>query len=161
MADVFTLTKRREIMRRIRGRDTAPEMTVRRLVHALGYRYRLHMRDLPGKPDLVFASRRRVILVHGCFWHRHCCRKGRSLPATRRRFWQVKLSGNQKRDSIQRRALQRLGWSVLIVWECQTTKTAIISLADRIRQFLREAKHTPLGKEPATGRRLACCRSEG
>jgi DNA mismatch endonuclease (patch repair protein) len=105
-------------MSRIRGKDTNPEMEVRRLVYSLGYRYRLHVRDLPGCPDLVFPGRRKVIFVHGCFWHRHSCRKGRSMPATRRAFWKTKFKENRKRDRRFRRALRTQGWDVLVVWGC-------------------------------------------
>lgn len=134
MADVLSPEQRRYNMSRIRGKDSKPEMVVRRLVHGLGYRYRLHHRDLPGCPDLVFTSRRKVIFVHGCFWHRHRCRYGRPMPATRRRFWQAKLEGNKARDAKNRRALRRCGWRVLVVWECQTKD--LEKLADRLVAFL-------------------------
>lgn len=119
MADVFDSNKRSEIMRAIHGANTGPEMIVRRLVHGHGYRYCLHVRNLPGVPDLVFPSRHKVILVHGCFWHRHSCRKGLSKPSTRRAFWQNKLDGNRQRDIHTRRSLKMLGWDVLVIWECQ------------------------------------------
>jgi len=109
-------------MSRIRGKDTKPEMIVRRLVHAAGYRYRLHRRDLPGCPDLVFPGRGKVIFVHGCFWHRHRCRYGRSMPSTRKAFWKRKLEANRARDRKNRRALRRQGWDVFVVWECQTKR---------------------------------------
>ena len=134
MSDVLTPKQRRYCMSRIRGRDTKPEIVVRKLVHGLGYRYRLHVRDLPGRPDLVFASRRKVILVHGCFWHRHRCRYGQVTPSTRRGFWQAKLEANRKRDARNRRALKRLGWDVLVVWECQTRRPEL--LIDRLVEFL-------------------------
>ena len=120
MPDVLTPEQRRFCMSRIQGRDTKPEMIVRRMLHALGYRYRLHVRALPGTPDLVFPSRGKIIFVHGCFWHRHNCRYGRVRPATRREFWRRKLEGNQQRDRQTRRKLRRMGWDVLTVWECQT-----------------------------------------
>lgn len=116
------------------GRNTRPEMVVRRLAHAMGYRYRLHRRDLPGCPDLVFPSRRKIILVHGCFWHRHRCRKGRSTPRTRKRFWREKFEANRKRDRRFRRQLRRRGWKVLVIWECQTRDAD--RLAPRMRAFL-------------------------
>lgn len=121
-------------MSRIRGKDTAPEMVVRRLAHALGFRYRLHGKTLPGKPDLVFAGRRKVIFVHGCFWHRHTCRMGRREPKTRQDYWTPKRARNAARDQRSRRALRRMGWSVLVVWECQTRDTR--KLAARLREFL-------------------------
>jgi len=134
--DVVGKDQRSRLMSRIRGKDTTPEMIVRRLVHSLGYRYRLHVRQLPGCPDLVFASRRKAILVHGCFWHRHKCRKGRSMPGTRVRFWSEKLSRNQSRDRLVRSRLRRLGWRVLVVWECQLRPRKLPALAARLRRFL-------------------------
>lgn len=106
-------------MSRIRSTDTKPEMLVRRLLHRLGYRYLLHKRDLPGAPDLVFPARRKAIFVHGCFWHQHSnCIDGR-IPKTRRSYWVPKLSRNVQRDREHRTALRRLGWSSLVVWECE------------------------------------------
>ncbi len=137
MTDVFSAEKRAAIMRSIKGKDTSPEMTVRRMVHALGCRYRLHVASLPGSPDLVFASRRRVIFVHGCFWHRHHCRKGRSLPASQSDFWRRKLELNARRDRIARRRLRRLGWSVLVIWECQLRRPERVRR--KLEQFLTEA----------------------
>jgi DNA mismatch endonuclease (patch repair protein) len=120
----------------VRGKDTKPEMIVRRLVHRLGYRYRLHRRDLPGKPDLVFSGRRKAIFVHGCFWHRHPdpdCRLAR-LPKTRLDFWAAKLEGNAERDARTTTALAAAGWRVLILWECEIRSNR--DLQDRITQFL-------------------------
>jgi len=134
--DVVGKKQRSQLMSRIRGKDTSPEMIVRRLVHSLGYRYRLHVRQLPGCPDLVFPSRRKVILVHGCFWHRHRCRKGRSMPGTRVRFWSEKLSRNQSRDRLNRSRLRRLGWRVFIVWECQLQPKKLPALTARLKRFL-------------------------
>lgn len=117
--DTMSSSDRSERMRRIRGRDTTPEMTVRSFVHALGFRYRLSDRRLPGSPDLVFRSRRKVIFVHGCFWHRHGrCALAR-LPKSRLDFWKPKLEGNKRRDARNRRALTALGWSSLVIWECE------------------------------------------
>jgi DNA mismatch endonuclease, patch repair protein len=120
MADVLTRAQRRFCMSQIRGKHTGPELVVRRLAHSLGYRYRLHDRDLPGSPDLVFPGRRQVIFVHGCFWHRHCCKLGRPMPATRRNFWAMKFLKNKQRDRAARRKLRRANWKVLVVWECHT-----------------------------------------
>jgi len=125
-------------MAAIRGKDTGPEMIVRRLLSAMGYRYRLHGRALPGKPDLVFASRRAVVFVHGCFWHRHACRFGRVMPRTRRAFWRAKLEGNAHRDKRTRARLRRMGWRVLVVWECQLRD--VDRLASRFRVFLDPAQ---------------------
>jgi DNA mismatch endonuclease (patch repair protein) len=121
-------------MAAIRGKDTGPEMTVRRLLTAMGYRYRLHSRALPGRPDLVFSSRRAVVFVHGCFWHRHACLHGRVMPRTRRAFWRAKLEGNAVRDKRTRSQLRREGWRVLVVWECQLRD--VDKLAAYLRAFL-------------------------
>jgi len=134
--DVLGKKQRSRLMSRIRGKDTSPEMIVRRVVHSLGYRYRLYVHQLPGCPDLVFPSRRKAILVHGCFWHRHRCRKGRSMPGTRPRFWSEKLSRNQTRDRLVRSRLRRLGWRVLVVWECQLHPKKLPALTARLRRFL-------------------------
>ena len=134
MTDVFTARKRTAIMQAIRAKDTKPEIAVRRLTHSLGYRYKLHVSELPGKPDLVFPSRRKVMLVHGCFWHRHNCRKGRSLPSTRVKFWREKLDRNKVRDAKNRRRLRRLGWEILVIWECQVKNAP--ALATKIVRFL-------------------------
>src|SRR5690349_5159416 len=133
--DTLTREERSERMSRVRGRDTAPEGVIRRLVTELGYRYRLHGRKLPGRPDLVFARRRMVIFVHGCFWHRHGsarCRLAR-LPKSRLDFWLPKLEGNRQRDRRNESALRRAGWRILVVWECQLRDT--VSLARRVRRF--------------------------
>lgn len=136
MSDIFTKSKRSEIMSRIRGKDTQPEMRVRSLVHALGYRYRLHGKSLTGHPDLVLSSRRKVIFVHGCFWHRHTCSRGLSLPATNRTFWRTKLQRNVARDRRVVSQLRKEGWDVMTVWECQTTPVRLASLRWRIIRFL-------------------------
>ncbi|MDW4499157.1 DNA mismatch endonuclease Vsr [Sulfitobacter sp. D35] len=120
--DTLTPEQRSERMRRVRNRDTKPELLVRHLVHGMGYRYRLHRRDLPGSPDLVFISRRKVIFVHGCFWHRHAdpdCKLAR-LPKSKLDFWESKLETNRERDERNVARLKELGWDVLIIWECQT-----------------------------------------
>ena len=121
-------------MRRIRKTDTKPELAVRRLVHGMGYRYRLHRRDLPGTPDLVFPLRRKVIFVHGCFWHQHDCRLGQKQPSTNRDYWLPKLTRNVERDAENQTRLAQLGWEALIVWECEIKNTSV--LRDRIRAFL-------------------------
>ncbi|MEM8872938.1 MAG: DNA mismatch endonuclease Vsr [Planctomycetota bacterium] len=117
--DPLSSAQRSERMSLVRGKDTKPEMVVRRLIHRMGFRYRLHRRDLPGKPDLVFPSRRKVVFVHGCFWHRHACPAGRRTPKSRREFWLNKLESNRRRDQRNRRRLNRLGWSAMVIWECQ------------------------------------------
>lgn len=118
----------------VKSKNTEPELTVRRLLHRLGYRYRLHVRSLPGCPDIVFPSRRSVILVHGCFWHRHNCEMGNRMPKSRLSFWIPKLQGNKERDRRKRRALRRAGWSVLVIWECQLRDLARV--VNRCVRFL-------------------------
>src|SRR5712671_7462406 len=117
--DHLSPEKRSQLMSRIHGRDTKPELLVRRLVHGLGYRYRLHDKRLPGCPDLVFRSRRKVIFVHGCFWHQHNCGRG-TRPKQNKKFWKEKLDRNRARDKDVLRSLKRLGWKAMFVWECQT-----------------------------------------
>ena len=131
--DPLTETERSERMSRIRNADTKPEMIVRRLVHAMGCRYRLHARDLPGHPDLVFRPRKKIIFVHGCFWHQHGCRQYRQ-PRTKRAFWETKLAKNKARDAEVRQMLRGLGWNVLVIWECQLKRLPI--LVERISHFL-------------------------
>lgn len=133
MADKLTPQQRSANMARIRAKDTKPEMLVRRMVHGMGFRYRLHRKDLPGKPDLVFGPRRKVIFVHGCFWHLHACRGGR-IPASRRDYWAPKLQRNAERDAEHLAALRAAGWQVLIVWECETKDLA--ALQSRLAEFL-------------------------
>ncbi|UXW31869.1 very short patch repair endonuclease [Xanthomonas oryzae] len=134
MVDSVSPARRSEIMGRVRSRDTVPEMLVRRLTHALGYRYRLHGKDLPGKPDLVFRSRRKVIFVHGCFWHRHPgCALAR-LPKSREDFWLPKLEANRQRDLKTENVLQVKGWTVLTIWECELGD--IDKLKNKIKEFL-------------------------
>jgi DNA mismatch endonuclease (patch repair protein) len=134
--DTFTRAQRSKIMRLVHSQDTKPEMAVRRLAHGLGYRFRLHRKDLPGKPDLVFPRRRKIIFVHGCFWHQHHCKRGNRIPSSRREYWLGKLQGNAARDKAVVRQLRKLGWGVLVVWECQTTPDKLGRLADRIARFL-------------------------
>lgn len=129
----------------IKGRDTKPEMRVRRAVHAAGLRYRLHAKDLPGKPDIVLRSRRIVVFVHGCFWHQHpepSCKLAR-MPKSKLDFWRPKLEGNRLRDVKVRQELEALGWSVVEVWECQTGIQDLEALAARL-------KHTPIMNAPRT-----------
>jgi DNA mismatch endonuclease, patch repair protein len=121
-------------MARVRGRDTVPELFVRSLVHRLGYRFRLQGRDLPGRPDLVFRSRRKVIFVHGCFWHSHSRCANARVPKSRHAFWANKLSSNKARDRRSLSKLTRMGWSYLVVWECDLS--APEPLAGKIIEFL-------------------------
>ncbi len=134
--DTLTPGQRSEVMRRIRSRGTQPELMVRRLTHRLGYRFRLHRRDLPGTPDLVFPARKKVILVHGCFWHQHPeCRLSR-LPKSRVDYWEPKLEANQRRDARRLAELRARGWEPLVLWECEVRKRK--NLAARIMRFLEE-----------------------
>lgn len=134
--DPLTVEERGRRMALVRGRDTKPELCVRRLVHGLGYRYRLCSGRLPGRPDLVFSSRRKVIFVHGCFWHQHpsaLCKLAR-MPKSRLEFWKKKLLSNRERDQVTLRALGEIGWNSLVVWECQLRE--VDDLKERIRSFL-------------------------
>jgi len=125
---------RSRVMRAVKGRDTGLEMIVRRLAHGMGYRYRLHRKDLPGKPDLVFPGRRKVIFVHGCFWHQHDCPRGARAPKSSRDYWIPKLERNKQRDAENEARLRELGWVVLVIWECETKDRD--ALGARIRAFL-------------------------
>jgi DNA mismatch endonuclease (patch repair protein) len=131
---MMTATTRSDIMRAVKGRDTKPEITVRRMVHAMGYRYRLHRDDLPGKPDLVFSSRKKIIFVHGCFWHGHDCKRGARVPKTNRQYWKRKIGRNIERDERNFAALQAAGWEVMPVWECEIR--AEETLKNRLCAFL-------------------------
>ena len=126
MTDRVSESRRSYIMSRVGSKDTAPEMTVRRLLHGLGYRYRLHARALPGTPDLCFPARHRAIFVHGCFWHGHGCRYGR-LPKSRVDYWEQKIAANRRRDQDRIVRLAALGWSALVVWQCETRDTALLT----------------------------------
>ena len=132
--DTLTKSERSARMALVRSKGTAVELAARRIVHGLGYRYRLHGADLPGKPDMVLPSRRAVIFVHGCFWHRHPrCRLAR-LPKSRLDFWVPKLEANRARDVRNLRRLRRAGWRPLVIWECELSDPAGLKL--RIKRFL-------------------------
>lgn len=140
MTDTLTPSKRSQRMKLVRGKNTAPEMLVRRLVHSMGFRYRLHGKGLPGHPDLVFSGLGKLIFVHGCFWHRHQsanCRLAR-LPKSRLEFWMPKLESNRIRDDKNGRALRALGWKIFVVWECQLSNKE--QLKNKLRRFL-ESDH--------------------
>jgi DNA mismatch endonuclease (patch repair protein) len=134
MTDVFSQEKRSWIMSLVKGRDTKPEILVRSFVHRMGYRFRIHRRDLPGNPDIVLPRHGNVIFVHGCFWHGHkrCPRSKR--PTTNTNFWNKKLDGNIERDKRFRNELRRTGWKVLVVWECETRKPE--KLLRKLERFL-------------------------
>jgi DNA mismatch endonuclease (patch repair protein) len=138
MVDTLTPSERSERMARVRSRNTKPEMEVRRLVHGMGYRYRLHGKDLPGCPDIVFPRLRKVLFVHGCFWHRHPnpeCKLAR-LPKSRLDFWLPKLEENRRRDMAQQEALMDRGWRFMVIWECELRN--IPNLVEKLRIFLSE-----------------------
>ena len=132
--DVLTPEQRHRNMANIKGRDTKPEKVVRSAIHRLGFRYRLHARELPGKPDIVFRKARKVIFVHGCFWHTHDCRFGRVEPQTNSEFWRDKRAGTQRGDKANLERLEAEGWKVLTIWECQTRDAD--SLNATLNEFL-------------------------
>lgn len=131
--DNLSREERSKQMALVRSKDTKPELRVRRLVHGMGFRYRLHRTELPGKPDLVFPSRRKVIFVNGCFWHGHNCRLGR-MPKSGLDYWQRKIAYNKARDRRTRRRLRKLAWNSLTIWECRLSDEC--RLAERIKRFL-------------------------
>lgn len=132
--DVFSPEQRSRVMARVKGKDTKPELKVRRLAHALGYRFRLQRKDLPGTPDLTFPGRRKVIFVHGCFWHGHDCARGARKPKQNAAYWTAKIARNRVRDAEAVKALEAQGWSVLTVWECEMKDAD--ALAQRLTAFL-------------------------
>jgi DNA mismatch endonuclease, patch repair protein len=133
--DTLSPERRSANMRMIRSKDTSPELTVRRLVHGMGYRYRLHVASLPGKPDLVFARLKKIIEVRGCFWHQHTGCVDSHTPKSRTDYWRPKLVRNQRRDAANAQQLRSQGWTTLILWECELTDLS--SLEKRVRRFLR------------------------
>ena len=135
MADKFTPEERSRIMSRVRNRDTKPEKVIRSLLHAVGYRFRLHRRDLPGNPDIVLPKYKKVVFVHGCFWHGHsgCPRAAR--PTSNVEFWNKKIDANIARDAAARNGLAALGWKPLVVWQCEIRSLA--ALTDKLEQFLK------------------------
>lgn len=138
MTDTLSPRERSERMRRIKGRSTKPETAVRRLLYRMGFRTRIHAKDLPGRPDIIFRSRKKVIFVHGCFWHRHPGCSLARMPKSRLDFWRPKLEGNRERDLRNQEALAQLGWSVLVVWECEIRD--VDALKARLLAFLNENK---------------------
>jgi len=135
--DTLSPTERSERMSRVRSKDTKPELLVRHLLSSMGYRYRLHLRSVPGHPDIVFSRRKKAIFVHGCFWHRHKNCPNCRLPKSKLDFWKPKLEGNRTRDMRKQRELKKAGWQFLVIWECQVRDD---SLATKLKSFL-EAKH--------------------
>lgn len=137
MADDLTQAQRHYCMSQIKSRDTKPEMLVRRLLYSMGFRYRLHNRNLPGTPDIVFSSRKKVIFVHGCFWHQHKGCRCFGTPKSNRNYWSPKLERNVNRDKRNKAALRTLGWKVLVIWECEVYKKDVEGLAKLIIKFLK------------------------
>ena len=134
--DTRTPEQRRRIMQAVKSKNTKPELVVRRLLHRMGYRYRLHRKDLPGRPDIALISRRKAIFIHGCFWHGHECRKGK-LPKSRLDYWKPKLERNKERDREKSGALEAQGWAVLIIWQCEMIDLDALSL--RLHGFIDSA----------------------
>ena len=132
--DVYPPEKRSAVMRRVKGRDTTPELIVRKALTALGARYRLHRKDLPGNPDVVLPGRRLALFVHGCFWHGHDCARGARVPKANRDYWVGKVGRNRARDEQSRTALEALGWRVETIWECELKDAA--ALEHRLRDLL-------------------------
>ena len=134
MTDVFTREKRSQVMARVKGKNTTPELAVRRLLTRMGLRYRLHRADLPGKPDVVMAGRKTVVCVHGCFWHGHDCARGARMPKANNAYWQAKIGRNRERDERNREALAADGWTTITVWECELKDEA--KLVRRLQRAL-------------------------
>jgi DNA mismatch endonuclease (patch repair protein) len=134
--DMFSRAKRSEVMSRIRSKHTAPEVIVRKIVHRMGFRYRLHVRHLPGKPDLVFRRMKKIIEVRGCFWHQHVGCVDSHLPKSRTDYWTPKLNRNVERDKTNNKELKKLGWQVLIVWDCELREARTVTR--RLLKFLKD-----------------------
>ena len=148
MTDVFTRTKRSEVMAAIRATNTKPEIIVRRMLHLMGYRFRLHDSSLPGRPDIVMRKVQTVIQVKGCFWHGHHCLQGR-VPGANRPYWRAKIAGNRKRDKRNERRLRALGWRVKTIWECSIRKSSPAALYGRLKKIMLMAG--PVAKWPDKG----------
>ena len=134
MADHVDPETRSRIMQAVHSKDTKPELAVRRMVHSMGFRYRLHVNNLPGKPDLVFPSRGKIVFVHGCFWHRHRGCRFTTSPKTRAEYWEDKFCANVARDRSTVKTLKKMGWAVMTVWQCQLKNP--VRLAGRLNEFL-------------------------
>lgn len=147
MVDTRTPAQRRHIMQSVGQKDTGPELAIRRALHRLGYRFRLHEKKLPGRPDIVFPSRHKVVFIHGCFWHGHNCSKGK-LPKSRNEYWIPKIEANKDRDERTINALREAGWESLVVWQCQVTD--LDSAVACIRHFL-----GPPGTAPEAAEKFA------
>ena len=135
MVDNLSKEQRKKTMSLVRGKDTKPEMAVRKLVHSIGYRYRLHRKNLPGCPDLVFSGRHKVIFVHGCFWHGHDCHAGLNRPSSNKNYWTEKLERNIQRDAENLRQFKEMDWGALVIWECEIKNSSV--MVKRIHRFLK------------------------
>lgn len=132
--DVFTPAKRSAVMRAVKGKNTKPEIAVRKLIWAAGHRYRLNARDLPGAPDIVMRPRKAAVFVHGCFWHGHDCKRGARMPKANAAYWRAKIARNMARDKAALAALKKQGWRALVIWECQMKDE--VALKRRLARFL-------------------------
>jgi DNA mismatch endonuclease (patch repair protein) len=147
--DTRTPAQRSFIMSAVKGKNTSPELLVRRLIFNMGYRYRLHGKGLPGKPDLIFPSKRKVVFVHGCFWHGHGCKKGQ-LPKSRLDYWAPKIAANQARDGRQLDELRHMGWETLTLWQCELNDAA--QLAIKVRKFLGRVGGSGIKRRGSSGK---------
>lgn len=145
MVDIVDAETRSRMMRNIRGKDTKPELLLRRALHALGFRYRLHQKGLPGRPDLVFPKYRAAVFVHGCFWHRHQGCPKATTPATREDFWKSKFAENTARDRRNIDQLQSAGWRVLVVWECELAPACIDATTGQVAALLERGRSMDTG----------------
>jgi DNA mismatch endonuclease, patch repair protein len=134
--DIYTKQKRSQIMSHISGKNTKPEIIIRKIAHSLGYRFRLHKKDLPGKPDIVFPKYKKVIFVNGCFWHGHKNCKRSKLPTTNKNFWKDKIEGNKKKDKGNLIRLKKLGWNYLVIWQCEIKVANHEKMKNKINKFL-------------------------
>lgn len=135
MTDIFSPKKRSQIMKKIRPKNSKQELFIRKLVFSLGYRYRLHRKDLPGKPDLVFPKYKKVIFINGCFWHGHHCKRA-SLPESNKEFWSRKIAGNINRDKRNLDKLSDIGWKSMVIWQCEIKKSDLNTVIEKIKNFL-------------------------
>lgn len=134
--DIYSKQKRSEIMSLISGKNTKPEIVIRKIAHSLGYRFRLHKKDLPGKPDIVFPKYKKVIFVNGCFWHSHKNCKRSKLPTTNAKFWKEKIEGNKKKDKSNYIRLKKLGWDYMVIWQCEIKDSNKEKIEKRLLEFL-------------------------
>lgn len=136
MKTTTTDPTRSAVMRAVKSKNTKPELIVRRIILGLGFRYRLYRKDLPGNPDIVFPGRRKIVMVHGCFWHGHNCVRGARQPKANADYWHAKIARNVERDALSNTALREAGWDLLTIWECETKSRDLPALASRLESFL-------------------------